>query len=167
MVRTTAKKKNSKSTVAVTKKKKKVAKKKKATSKKPAAKRKTSKPKTKVKAKSKSKNPVGRPQTEFSEEVKKNIEKYASMGCQTETIAAALGIPATTLRSNFGGVLKKKRAERKIWLRTIQSNRAKNDKSPTMAIFLGKNELDQDDNQTQVVMPELPPINITVTSGKK
>ena len=65
--------------------------------------------------------------------------------CNTETIANALNIPVNTLKRHFGRLLKTKRAEHRALLRAWQTELARNNSQ--MAIFLGKNELDQTDKQ--------------------
>ena len=87
---------------------------------------------------------VGRPAREYTDEELAKIEQCGLAGCQTETIARLTGIPEKTLRSNFDGFLKEKRAERKLMLRLNQNKLAK-DCNPTMLIFLGKNYLGQTD----------------------
>ena len=57
-----------------------------------------------------------------------------------------MGIPETTIRSNFGDLLSKKRAERKLILREKQNLLASGG-NPAMLIFLGKNDLGQTDKQ--------------------
>ena len=52
---------------------------------------------------------------------------------------------AITLRRNFGALLDKKRAEGRADLRKCQRKLAKT--NSVMAIFLGKNELDQKDSK--------------------
>ena len=120
--------------------------------------RKTKKKATKKKT---SKKKPGRPKRKFSIKVVKRIEELAFKGCQTRTIAAIMGIPEQTLRDNFRGVLEKKRAERKEWLRDVQNTRAKNDNSAAIAIFLGKNELDQVDRK-EISGPGGEPIPLTI-----
>ena len=88
---------------------------------------------------------VGRPKRQFSDEEVQNMEQYALEGCQNNTIATILDIPMTTLKRRFGKLLTKKRCERKQVLRAIQLNLAL--ANPAMAIFLGKNELNQTDKQ--------------------
>lgn len=166
MAKATVKKKK-KATVTVKKKKVKA--------KKATVKRKTSKPKAKAKSKKpkkpqkngKTNGQPGRPTVEYTAKQKQKIEECALMNCHTSTIATLTGIPETSLRRDFGEVIRLKRAEHKILLRKIQFSRAKNDKSPAMAMFLGKNVLEQDDKQGGLVPIELPAIHITVESGKK
>jgi len=76
---------------------------------------------------------------------KKKVADLASLNCQTGTIANITGIPYNSLKRHFGNILTKKRAEYKAWLRKTQKELAP--KNPAMAIFLGKNVLDQTDKQ--------------------
>lgn len=89
---------------------------------------------------------MARPKRVFSDEVIQNIAEYAQQGCQNKTIANILNIPLTTLKRRFGKLMMVKRSERRQILRQYQMNLAKT--NPQMAIFLGKNELEQTDKQT-------------------
>lgn len=84
---------------------------------------------------------------EITKAQRKKIGDLAYQGCQTKTIETLTGIPENTLRRRCGDLLRKKRAERKLWLRGVQDYRAENDKNAAVVIFLGKNELDQADKQ--------------------
>ena len=88
---------------------------------------------------------MARPKREFTDEQIQEMEEYALNGGQNGTIATAMAIPLTTLIRRFGKLLTKKRAERKLKLRTTQTALATS--NPAMAIFLGKNELNQTDKQ--------------------
>lgn len=88
---------------------------------------------------------AGRPKRVFSEQEKAQIERMGLDNCNTETIANALNIPVNTLKRHFGRILKNKRAEHRANLRSWQTELAKNNSQ--MAIFLGKNVLDQTDKQ--------------------
>ncbi len=88
---------------------------------------------------------AGRPKSSFSNEQIKEMSDYALDGCQNNTIATIMDIPKTSLIRHFGKLLTKKRCERKQLLRAIQTVLAKT--NPAMAIFLGKNELNQVDKQ--------------------
>ncbi len=92
-----------------------------------------------------SKKKVGRPKRAFSPEQIANMCKYALAGCQNNTIASIMGVPMQTLVDNYRELLTKKRGERKYNIRKEQNKHMKT--NPTMAIFLGKNELDQSDKQ--------------------
>lgn len=92
------------------------------------------------------KKKVGRPKTKFTQEQVAKIEECAFHGCQTKTIETLTGIPENTLRRNFGELLAKKRAERKLELRKAQDKRA-NAGDTGMLCFLGKNELGQTDKK--------------------
>jgi len=97
------------------------------------------------------KKKAGRPKKQFTVTQIEEIGEFAYKGCQTETIATLMDIPASTLRDNFRGLLTKKRAERKVWLRELQMSRAKSDASSAMAIFLGKNVLEQKDKTEHAI----------------
>ena len=88
---------------------------------------------------------AGRPKKVFTEEQKKSIEQMALDNCYTRTIAEALGESQDTIKRHFASLLQKKRAEGKVALRRQQRKLAVN--NVAMAIFLGKNELDQTDKQ--------------------
>ena len=88
---------------------------------------------------------AGRPKRQFSDEQVQQMEEYALDGCQNTTIAILMDIGKSTLKRRFGPLLRKKRCERKQRLRLIQTNLACS--NPAMAIFLGKNELNQTDKQ--------------------
>lgn len=92
---------------------------------------------------------AGRPKRKFTDEQVKEMEKYALAGCQNKTIAHIMGIPIDTLTRHFATLLTKKRCERKYNLRMAQNKLAKT--NPAMAIFLGKNELEQTDKQEHVL----------------
>lgn len=88
---------------------------------------------------------AGRPKRVFSEEEKQQIDQMALDNCHFETIAMALEMPVNTLKRHFGRFIRQKRAEGRTILRRNQCELAKS--NPAMAIFLGKNELDQTDKQ--------------------
>ncbi|MGR3292547.1 MAG: hypothetical protein ACUZ9M_00865 [Candidatus Scalindua sp.] len=88
---------------------------------------------------------TGRPKKQFDAEIRRKIEEYALNNCHLDTIALALDISKTTLVRRFGTIIKKKRAEGRINLRANQTKLSKH--NPAMAIFLGKNELNQVDKQ--------------------
>jgi len=88
---------------------------------------------------------MARPKRQFTDEIVQRMEALALNGCQNGTIANILEIPNSTLIRRFGKLLTKKRCERKEYLRTVQTNLAA--ANPAMAIFLGKNELNQTDKQ--------------------
>ena len=88
---------------------------------------------------------MARPKRVFTDEEIQQMEEYALDGCQNGTIATLMEIPNSTLIRRFSKKLTKKRAERKQRLRLIQTNLALS--NPAMAIFLGKNELNQTDKQ--------------------
>ena len=88
--------------------------------------------------------PVGRPPREYTPEQLADITKYARQGCHTLTIANITGIPEATLRDNFREVLTKERALHKADIRLAQNNLVE-EGNATMAIWLGKQELEQTD----------------------
>ncbi len=88
---------------------------------------------------------AGRPKSSFSDEQVQEMSEHALAGCQNNTISTLMDIPKSTLIRHFGKLLTKKRAERKSNLRCIQTLLAAS--NPAMAIFLGKNELEQVDKQ--------------------
>lgn len=101
---------------------------------------------------------MARPKRQFTDEDEQKMYKYALSGCQNGTISTLMCIPLSTLVRRFGAVLREKRAERKYNLRNNQTNLSEH--NPAMAIFLGKNELDQVDKQiikTEVDVSKLSP----------
>jgi hypothetical protein len=98
-------------------------------------KKKTSKPQAKL----------GRPEKEFSDDEVRRIEQMAFDQCQNRTIAKVIECAVETLEKHFSTVLVQKRAEGKGALRRAQMKQAQT--IPTMAIFLGKNYLEQTDKR--------------------
>jgi len=92
------------------------------------------------------KKKVGKPKIKYTQEQRDYIADCAFHGCQTGTIATLTGIPDESLRRNFGELLVKKRAERKLYLRKSQDKEASKGNS-ALLIFLGKNELEQADRK--------------------
>ena len=90
---------------------------------------------------------AGKPKKVISPKDIATAEQHALNGHLNGTIATLMGWDAQWLdqRKDIRKKLTKKRAERKVWLRSIQDKHAKT--VPAMAIFLGKNELDQSDKQ--------------------
>lgn len=88
---------------------------------------------------------MGRPKRVFTDEQIASIEQMALDNCHFDTIAMALDIPKETLKRRFGSYIRQKRAYGRTELRRSQRNLAKT--NPAMAIFLGKNELDQRDSK--------------------
>lgn len=92
---------------------------------------------------------VGRPEIEIK---KDSFEKLCSMQCTLEEIAGFFNCCDDTINNwckktyndNFSGVYKKKSMDGKISLRRTQFRLA--EKSPVMAIWLGKQYLGQRDN---------------------
>lgn len=92
---------------------------------------------------------MGRHKTVFSDEQIEEMENMALQGCQTGTIATYMGIDRQLLdlHTDILRKLTKKRAERKLSLRTAQTEKAVQGKDTAMLCFLGKNELGQADKQ--------------------
>lgn len=88
---------------------------------------------------------MARPKRQFSDEIIQEIETMALNNCHFDTIAIALEIPLTSLKRRFGRFIRQKRAEGRVKLRANQVKLSVN--HPAMAIFLGKNELNQVDKQ--------------------
>ncbi len=82
--------------------------------------------------------------TVISDEDMAKAEECAFQGCQTGTICTLMGWDRQWVdgRPDILTKLKKKRAERKLAIRTAQMGNIKN---PVMGIWLGKNELNQTD----------------------
>ena len=82
--------------------------------------------------------------TIIKEEDMARAEQYAFDGCQNGTICGLMGWAPSWLdgRKDIRDKLRKKRQERKLWLRQKQNAQVGN---VAMAIFLGKNELGQTD----------------------
>lgn len=100
---------------------------------------------------------MARPKRIFTNEEEAIIANYALDGGKNNTIASALSIPVNTLTNRFSGLLKEYRAFRKLKLARNQTRQSLT--SPQMAIFLGKNELNQVDKQeirTEQVITEVP-----------
>ncbi len=88
---------------------------------------------------------AGRKKRKFTEAQVRKMKRLALAGCQNNTIATIMDIPMNTLKRHFGKLLTKKRCERKYIIRRDQKKHCRT--NPTMAIFLGKNELGQADKQ--------------------
>jgi len=102
--------------------------------------------KTKVQKNGKTDGKPGRPRRKYTAEQIEKIKQYALANAHTLTIANALGIPETSLRQDFSELLIQKRAEGKIAALMYQFNQAR--KNPTMAIWWGKQHLDQTDKKS-------------------
>ena len=88
---------------------------------------------------------MARPKRVFSEEELQNIERYARINCNTETIADGLKIPVTTLKRRFGRQLTEWRAAGKL---DARANLYKHGEiNAQTAIFIAKNELGMTDKQ--------------------
>lgn len=95
-------------------------------------------------AKSKKKQPRGRPRVQIDLET---VEKLGRLQCTYAECSAFLGIPEGTLkkRDDFTTTLKKGAEEGRMSLRRYQFKMAET--NPTMAIWLGKQYLQQKDRQ--------------------
>lgn len=89
----------------------------------------------------------GQPKKVLTPSQIRKMQNLAYSGCQNNTILDAMGLDHNLIqqRPDIKKLLTKKRAERKIWLREQQDYRVENDKSPAMAVFIGKQELGQAD----------------------
>lgn len=107
---------------------------------------------------------------------KKLFENLCGIQCTKEEICAVLDVSEKTLNSwcnstygeNFSLVFQQKRGTGKASLRRYQFELAK--KNPTMAIFLGKQYLDQKDkieNINKNPIEDLTPLAELLKGGKK
>ena len=83
------------------------------------------------------------------------VAEAAFQGSPNHEIAALLNISPSTLKRRFGPVLTKRRAERRLELRRMQWNAAKNGNT-AMLIFLGK----QTEKQGGLDQSDAPPMEI-------
>jgi len=90
---------------------------------------------------------AGRKPREFDEKTIAKIDKLAKAQAKDYLIATALGIPAETFKRHFGERCKEKRADGKAEILQSQMKMAKT--NPTMAIWWGKQHLEQKDQQYQ------------------
>lgn len=98
------------------------------------------------------KNPVGRPQIDID---KDEFEKLCGIQCTKQEIADFFGVSEDTIErwcyrtynENFAVIFRQKRGKGKVSLRRSQWRLAET--NVTMAIFLGKNYLNQSDNGLQ------------------
>ena len=102
---------------------------------------------------------MARPKREFTDEQIQEIERYARINCNTETIADGLGIPVTTLKRRFGRKLTHWRALGKLKMRDNLHKQAPN--SPQTAIFIAKNELGMTDKQETTQKTDQADYNLT------
>lgn len=100
------------------------------------------------------KNKGGRPRIEFSEKQWKEFEQLCAFQCTKLEICEWFSITDKTLENlikqryngvGFSEVFQQKRSKGLVSLRRLQFQLAQ--KNPAMAIFLGKNYLDQKDKQ--------------------
>lgn len=97
-------------------------------------------------AKKKTKKKLGRPRKTFLTQLQlRKMDIMAKDQCKHRTIAEALSIGREALRAHYLPRLIKKGAEGRIALRASQ--RRMSNKQPVMAIFLGKQYLEQSDKQ--------------------
>lgn len=89
---------------------------------------------------------MGRPKLEFTDDQICQILDLARKGCQVRTIASITGIEESTLRNRFSAEIKKQHALKKLDVINCQARLIDAD-NPTMAIWLGKQLLDQKDKQ--------------------
>ncbi len=107
---------------------------------------------------------MARPKRQFSDEELQKIDEMAQNNCHMDTIALALDIPLTTLVRRFGREIKQKRALGRTELRQTQVKLSKT--QAAMAIFLGKNELNQTDKQ-EITDKPIDSIPLTVEEIKE
>jgi uncharacterized protein Veg len=86
---------------------------------------------------------AGRRKRVFTDDDIALIKQYALNNCHNKTIATALDIPNASLNRHFGKKIALWKAQGKVKLREHQMKLA--EKNPSMAIFLGKNTLNQTD----------------------
>lgn len=113
-------------------------------------------------------NPNGRPYKPIDQ---KQFEKLCFLQCTTNEIMEWFDITERTLNSwckrtygeGFSGIYKQKKQGGLISLRRTQFQLA--EKSPAMAIFLGKNLLGQSDRQEQVITTNSAPQKLIFDFG--
>lgn len=88
---------------------------------------------------------VGRPKRVFTVAQIAKIDELALLNCKDYTIANIIGCKVDVLKAHFGKRLIQKRAEWRATLRRNQQKMAEN--QAAMAIFLGKNDLEQTDKK--------------------
>lgn len=88
----------------------------------------------------------GRPKKEVTPAQMRKAEGYALDGCQNGTIEGLMDWPNQFIEKHkdIAKKLTKKRQERKLVIRQAQNKQLN---TPVMAIWLGKNDLDQADKQ--------------------
>ena len=91
----------------------------------------------------KTKKRVGRPSKEYTPEQIAQIEEMAEIQCKDATIAEALGLDVKTFQKHNSKFTRQKRAQGKAVIYANQYEMAK--KQPVMAIWLGKQHLEQTD----------------------
>lgn len=88
---------------------------------------------------------AGKPKIMWTDEQIEQIKQMALDNCHVETIARVLETTSDTIKAHFSKLIKQKRAEGRATLRKSQHKMAL--KQPVMAIWLGKQELEQADKQ--------------------
>lgn len=92
---------------------------------------------------------MGRPLLDIDEKL---VADLAFQGASNREIAAIVGCDDKTIANRFSALLTKRRAQRRLWIRSLQ-NQAAQEKQPTMLVWLGKNELDQTDRKIVTFEP--------------
>jgi hypothetical protein len=107
---------------------------------------------------------LGRPPAEFTPKQLRRIDNLALRQCKDTTIAEAMGVEVKTFQAHFSKRTRQKRAEGKTILHTNQFKMAR--KQPVMAIWLGKQHLDQSDKaELSGTMTQRVAVNI-IANGK-
>lgn len=86
----------------------------------------------------------GRPKAKIDQS---EVERLAYGGASNREIADILGVDDKTIKAHFSAILAKQRAVRRFDLREAQTATAKAG-NPALLIWLGKQELGQQDRQT-------------------
>lgn len=86
---------------------------------------------------------AGRPKTVFTPEQIARLDEMAFNQCKGNTIAEVIGVDLNTIEAHFSTRLRQKRAEGREALHKTQATMAKT--IPVMAIWLGKQHLEQSD----------------------
>lgn len=110
--------------------------------------------------KSKQPKKLGRPPAEFTPRQLHRIDRMAFMQARDYTIAEAMGMEVELFRRHFKKRCSQKRAEGKLELHETQYEMAK--KQVVMAIWLGKQHLEQADKAEVKGSFQLPPIQVEI-----
>lgn len=109
---------------------------------------------------------MARPEIKLTQQQLQKMDKMAKNNCKDYTIANVLGIDSKTLKKHYSKRLIQKRAMGQADLRRIQRKMAK--ESAAMAIFLGKNELEQaDKREHELSGPGGKPIPVSIVDFGK